>query len=74
MELQAHLTANEQLTVQCMNHLEKRTFMQLHRLGIEPGSVITIVRRYPFHGPVIIEFDHQQLGVRDNVLQTLIGG
>ncbi len=69
MEIQ--VSVNEQLTVHCMDHLEKRISSQLHRLGIEPGTVLTVVRRYPFHGPVIIEFDGQRIGVRDAVLQTL---
>ncbi|QFR67095.1 FeoA family protein [Furfurilactobacillus rossiae] len=69
MEIQ--VSVNEQLTVHCMDHLEKGISRQLHRLGIKPGTVLTVVRRYPFHGPVIIEFDDQRIGVRDAVLQTL---
>jgi ferrous iron transport protein A len=32
------------------------------------------LREYPFHGPVIVEFDQQKIGIRYVVFQSLLGG
>ncbi|KRM58135.1 hypothetical protein C5L31_000962 [Secundilactobacillus malefermentans] len=61
-------------TIKHMNQLDTQTARQLHNLGVEEGSMVIVLRKYPFHGPVVIEFDHQKIGLRNAVYQTLLGG
>ncbi|MGO2299797.1 FeoA family protein [Paucilactobacillus nenjiangensis] len=57
-----------------MTQLDNSTASRLHNLGIRPGSELTVLRKYPFHGPVIIEFDAQRIGIRYTVFTALLGG
>lgn len=54
--------------------LDPATTQRLHSLGLQIGSRVQPIRFYPFHGPVIVSVDHQQIGIRYSVFQTLIGG
>ncbi|GAX01711.1 FeoA family protein [Secundilactobacillus silagei] len=56
------------------NGLDDATTQRLHSLGLQVGSDVTAVRFYPFHGPVIIQVDHQKIGIRYRVFQQLTGG
>lgn len=62
------------VTVHQMTKLDTQTAQRLHSLGIQPGSQLTVVRKYPFHGPVIITVDQQKIGIRYAVFQALLGG
>ncbi|EEW54562.1 hypothetical protein HMPREF0494_0186 [Limosilactobacillus antri DSM 16041] len=33
-------------------------------MGLCEGCPIKVIQRYPFHGPVIIENNHQRIGIR----------
>lgn len=54
--------------------LSKATASRLRCLGLHQGKTFTEIRRYPFHGPVIIECDHQRIGIRYKVFDLLTGG
>lgn len=63
-----------QLTIHSFQQLDPLTVRRLERLGIRPGSQLTVIRQYPFHGPVILQVDQQQIALRYPVFQALIGG
>lgn len=54
--------------------LNKATAARLRCLGLHTGKKFSEIRRYPFHGPVIIECDHQRIGIRYKVFDLLTGG
>lgn len=54
--------------------VNKATATRLHNLGLCAGCPIKVVQRYPFHGPVIIEADHQRIGLRYQVFVRLAEG
>ncbi|WP_203648798.1 FeoA family protein [Secundilactobacillus yichangensis] len=56
------------------NGLDDATVQRLHSLGLQVGSDVMAVRFYPFHGPVIIQVDHQKIGIRYRVFKKLTGG
>lgn len=56
------------------NGLDAATTQRLHSLGLQVGSDLQAVRFYPFHGPVIIQVDHQRIGIRYQVFKQLTGG
>lgn len=58
----------------CLEGIDETTVQRLQNLGLQLGSRLTPVRFYPFHGPVIIEIEHQRIGVRYDVFLTLTGG
>lgn len=60
--------------VKDLDYLDSQTEQRLHSLGIHVGSQMTIVRFLPFHGPVIVEIDHQRIGLRYKVFKLLMGG
>ncbi|WP_420806515.1 FeoA family protein [Secundilactobacillus odoratitofui] len=64
----------KQFTIHQFNGLDDSTTQRLHSLGLQTGSVLTTVRFYPFHGPVIIQVDQQRIGIRYQVFRQLIGG
>ncbi|MFD0896761.1 FeoA family protein [Loigolactobacillus binensis] len=53
--------------------LDAKTQHRLKDLGLIDGKEVTIIQRYPFHGPVIIAFDHQQVGLRSKLVSCLQG-
>lgn len=63
-----------QFTVRAMDQIDDLTTRQLHHLGIQTGSVIHVVRFYPFHGPVVIQVDQQRLALRYGIYRQLVGG
>lgn len=74
MQLLSQNATSIHYIVQPLDGLDALTVQRLNRLGIRPGSDLTVIRRYPFHGPVIIQIDQQRLALRDPIFQTLIGG
>lgn len=74
MQLRYSESAYPIVTVQQMRQLDGQTAHRLQNLGIHPGSQLTVLREYPFHGPVIVEFDQQKIGIRYVVFQSLLGG
>lgn len=52
-------------------HVNASTAARLHDMGLCEGCPIKVVQRYPFHGPVIIESDHQRIGLRYQVFASL---
>lgn len=60
-------------TLHSLTKLNAGTVMRLHNLGLHDGSVIKVIRKYPFHGPVIIENNRQRIGIRFNVFKTITG-
>lgn len=74
MQLRYSESAYPNVTVQEMSHLDGQTAHRLHNLGIHPGSQLAVLRQYPFHGPVIVEFDQQKIGIRYTVFHSLLGG
>lgn len=60
--------------VKDLDYLDSQTEQRLHSLGIHVVSQMTIVRFLPFHGPVIVEIDHQRIGLRYKVFKLLMGG
>jgi len=62
------------LHIEQFTGLDEQTVQRLHSLGLTVGSTLVPVRFYPFHGPVIINVNQQQIGIRYAVFQTLIGG
>ncbi|MFD1318934.1 FeoA family protein [Loigolactobacillus zhaoyuanensis] len=53
--------------------LDAKTQHRLKDLGLIYGKTVTIIRRYPFNGPVVIAFDHQQVGLRSELVRCLQG-
>lgn len=53
--------------------INQPTVTRLHNLGLCEGCPIKVVQRYPFHGPVIIESNHQRIGLRYHVFACLAG-
>lgn len=51
--------------------LNTPTATRLHNMGLCEGCPIKVIQRYPFHGPVIIENDHQRIGLRYKVFSQL---
>ena len=51
--------------------INQPTVTRLHNLGLCEGCPIKVVQRYPFHGPVIIESNHQRIGLRYHVFVCL---
>jgi len=74
MQLRYSESAYPIVTVEQMATLDGQTAHRLHTLGIHPGSQLTVLRQYPFHGPVIVEFDQHKVGIRYVVFEDLLGG
>ncbi|MFR0771293.1 MAG: FeoA family protein [Limosilactobacillus pontis] len=53
--------------------INQPTVIRLHNLGLCEGCPIKVIQRYPFHGPVIIEADHQRIGLHYHVFACLAG-
>lgn len=74
MQLRYSDAAYPTVTVAQMATLDDQTAHRLHNLGIHPGSQLTVLRKYPFHGPVIVTFDQQKVGIRYTVFRELLRG
>ena len=74
MQLISESIINQRFSVCNIEQLDTPTKQRLHSLGIHDGSNLTVIRCFPMHGPVIIEVDHQQIGVRYKVFRILVGG
>ncbi|WP_288635925.1 FeoA family protein [uncultured Limosilactobacillus sp.] len=55
---------NHQYVLQSFSCLGRPTASRLHNMGLCEGCSIKVIQRYPFHGPVIIENNHQRIGIR----------
>ena len=55
---------NHHYTLHSFDCLNKPTASRLHNMGLGEGCPIKVVQRYPFRGPVIIENNHQRIGIR----------
>ena len=55
---------NHQYILQSFNCLSRPTASRLHNMGLCEGCPIKVIQRYPFHGPIIIENNHQRIGIR----------
>ncbi|WP_283587444.1 FeoA family protein [Limosilactobacillus viscerum] len=64
---------NQQYTLNSFNCLNKPTASRLHNMGLCEGCPIKVIQRYPFHGPVIIENNHQRIGIRYRDFAALTG-
>ncbi|APX73379.1 hypothetical protein BTM29_08880 [Companilactobacillus allii] len=64
---------NQVFTVCNIEELDDQTMQRLHSLGIHNNSNMTVIRFFPLHGPVIVEVDHQQIGIRYKVFKLLAG-
>nr|SFZ88882.1 hypothetical protein LREN565_1995 [Loigolactobacillus rennini] len=62
---------SETFHVNNLQTLDVKTQHRLKDLGLTRGKKVTIIRRYPLHGPVIISFDHQKIGLRWDLIQSL---
>ncbi|WP_390894170.1 FeoA family protein [Levilactobacillus namurensis] len=74
MQLLSQQTASPHFEVRSLSGLDDLMVRRLHRLGIRSGSRLTVVRQYPFHGPIIIQVDQQRIALRYAIFQALIGG
>ncbi len=74
MQLTFSKTNSSGYTITGFQGIDQATCQRLHSLGLQLGSVVRLVRQYPFHGPVIIEADNQQIGIRYAVFKQLTGG
>ncbi|MFC6322349.1 FeoA family protein [Companilactobacillus baiquanensis] len=74
MQLISEQSINKSYYVKDLDYLDDQTKQRLHSLGIHVGSQMTIMRFLPFHGPVIVEIDHQKIGLRYAVFKLLMGG
>lgn len=74
MQLRYSESAYPNVIVRQMSQLDGQTAHRLQNLGIHTGSQLAVLRQYPFHGPVIVEFDQQKIGIRYVVFQSLVGG
>lgn len=74
MQLISEPVINHVFTVCNIEKLDGQTRQRLHSLGIHDNSNMTVIRFFPMHGPVIIEVDGQQIGVRYKVFKLLTGG
>ncbi|WP_225356629.1 FeoA family protein [Secundilactobacillus pentosiphilus] len=72
--MESRLMIMKHFMIKQFNGLDYATTQRLHSLGLQVGSEILAVRFYPFHGPVIIQADHQRIGIRYQVFQQLTGG
>ncbi|MDO4855986.1 MAG: FeoA family protein [Limosilactobacillus gorillae] len=61
-------------TLSHFDRLNEATQERLHNLGLYEGITVALIQRYPFHGPVIIENEHQRIGLRYRVFTQLTGG
>lgn len=57
--------------LQSFDCLNSPTASRLHNMGLCEGCPIKVIQRYPFHGPVIIESNHQRIGLRYHVFISL---
>lgn len=64
---------NHPISINDLSRLDVLTKRRLKEVGIYEGSVISVKRRYPFHGPCTIESDGQQVGIRRRTLELLLG-
>ena len=64
---------NHQYILNSFSCLNKPTACRLHNMGLCEGCAIKVIRRYPFHGPVIIENNHQRIGIRYHDFAALTG-
>lgn len=64
---------NQPIPFHDLSMLDVLTKRRLKEVGISEGSVISVKRRYPFHGPCTIESDGQQVGIRRRTLELLLG-
>lgn len=67
------MTSLASFTLHHFDKVDKETFTRLHNLGLYDGENIRLIQRYPFHGPVIIENNHQRIALRYHVFATLTG-
>ena len=63
--------AYQRFTLHHFDRVEPVTLTRLHNLGLHDGVTVTLIQRYPFHGPVIIENSHQRIALRHQVFTTL---
>jgi len=68
------INMKKQYKLNSLLKLNQATVTRLNNLGIHSGSKIKVVRFYPFHGPVIIENNHQRIGIRYSVFKILTSG
>ncbi|WP_283583508.1 FeoA family protein [Limosilactobacillus difficilis] len=50
-----------------ISHLERLAVpvvRRLHDLGLHNGVKVRVVRQFPLHGPVVIEYQRQRIGLR----------
>ncbi|MGZ7884194.1 FeoA family protein [Limosilactobacillus ingluviei] len=62
---------NALITLHHFDQLEQPVSARLHSLGLTEGSKILLLQRYPFHGPVIIESNHQRIALRYRIFSIL---
>ena len=67
------MTSLASFTLHHFDKVDKETFTRLHNLGLYDGENIRLIQRQPFHGPVIIENNHQRIALRYHVFATLTG-
>jgi len=74
MQLNYVEPSHQTVTVHQMEQVDKPTATRLHSLGIYSGCELAVLRKYPFHGPVIVEYESQRIGIRYSIFLALIGG
>ncbi|MGM9908076.1 FeoA family protein [Limosilactobacillus sp.] len=62
-----------QYTLHSFDCLNQATASRLHNMGLCEGCPIKVIQRYPFHGPIIIENNHQRIGIRYRDFAALTG-
>ncbi len=60
-------------TLHSFDCLNQATASRLHNMGLCEGCPIKVIQRYPFHGPIIIENNHQRIGIRYRDFAALTG-
>lgn len=74
MQLISEHVMNKSYELCNLEQLDSQTAQRLHSLGIHNGSEMSVVRFFPMHGPVIVEIEQQQIGIRYKVFKLLCGG
>ncbi|WP_225422969.1 FeoA family protein [Companilactobacillus jidongensis] len=74
MQLMSDNVMNKSFDLCNIEQLDTQTAQRLHSLGIHDGSLMSVVRFFPMHGPVIVEIEQQQIGIRYKVFKLLCGG
>lgn len=63
--------SNQHRIIKHIDRLAIPIARRLHDLGLHNGVDVRIVRQFPFHGPVVIEYQRQRIVLRYPLFATI---